>query len=123
MDIFARMKIFRPTRLVFLCCVAFLAIAHGELFAQQSAQFREPGQPALRYLKPSMMSVLNQSPADDPVMQKVTTDSTIRQVSFLGSVPPEVLEEGSSLEENRQWAEALTFYQQALREYPDDAKL
>jgi carboxyl-terminal processing protease len=88
MDIIARMKIIRSTWPVFLCCVAFLTVPHGELFAQSSSP-----------------------------------ESVLSQVSYYGSVPSDVLEEGNALEESRQWAEALTFYQQALREYPDDANL
>ena len=94
MDIFARMINFRPTWLAFLCCVAFVATSQGDLCAQQSV-----------------------------IEQQGTNGATIHQASFYGSVPTEVLEEGSALEANRQWAEALSFYQQALREYPDDANL
>ncbi len=94
MDIFARMINFRPTWLAFLCCVALVATSQGDLCAQQSV-----------------------------IEQQGTNGSTIHQISFYGSVPTEVLEEGSALEANRQWAEALSFYQQALREYPDDTNL
>lgn len=125
MDIIARIKNFRPTWLVVPCCVtAFCLLAQSELFAQQSANDRELEQPALQFRTPSTKSFENQSAQLEPVIvQNDTTDSTIRQVSYVGSVPPEILEEGSTLEENRQWAEALTFYQQALREYPDDPNL
>ena len=145
MDIFARMKIIRSTWLRLLCCVAFCAISNGDLFAWQSANYSERSQPILRFLTPNTPSFHSgalqpntlrtsqpssqtfeqgNGTANEPALkQNVTTASTVRQASFYGSVPPEILAEGSELESEQKWAEALSFYQQALREYPDHPRL
>ena len=58
--------------------------------------------------------------------QSFSTSSATSQVSTAGMTLPDIhdlIEKGHSLEVSGRWAEALSHYESALREYPDDASL
>ena len=102
----------RVSRLFLLCSLAASlaasstpASAQQLIPPQQSIQFRQPTPPAAPVALP---------PATEQV--SIAAEALPTEVSSL-------LQKGGSLESTGHWAEALSFYDEALHEHPEDAAL
>ncbi|HEY2413544.1 MAG TPA: S41 family peptidase [Pirellulaceae bacterium] len=103
----------RVSRLLSRCSLAAsLAVFIAPAAAQQLVSAQQP----IQFQQPAM-------PAAPPVALPPATE----QVSIAAeSLPTEVsslLQKGGSLESQGHWAEALSFYDEALHEHPEDAAL
>ena len=93
----------------YVVCIAALAAVLAEataLHAQTQSQ-------TLQFVKPNV-------PAASPV---ATTPSTTTAVDAIQATISRVLDSGRSLELSGHWADALTHYEEALHEYPEERSL
>lgn len=108
-----------PHPLIRLCAMLVCIGACFTLSAETlSAQTTDAGKSTLRFLQPTTPSTRAKTHNYQAPMQSV-----IKQTSFNSNLPLDVIEGGVEYERNGQWGEALSYYQEMLREYPGEAAL
>lgn len=127
METFTRMRphSFRSC-LLLICCASLIGFPAGNLLAATGIQ-DEGTKSELRFLTPQTPALSHQNSDRKAVSQRGLESErlptpSIQHISF-HELPDGLLQEGLELEHNGLWGEALSFYQQSLKEHPDSQQL